>query len=309
MPDKQCLLVVIGSAVLALSACADKSPAAGPAGSAAKAPGGPATAPAVASAARAPGGPATAPVAAPAAGAAPSSMDIAPMVEVPGGEFLMGSKPDEGDKGDDEERPQRRVHVKTFHIDKLEVTVEQYRLCVAMRTCTPPDTKKDCNWMVADRDKHPVNCVDHGQAEAYCRWAAKRLPTEAEWEKAARGADGRQYPWGNDLPTCDRAVSHSNVGWGCGRLSTWPVGSKPSGASPYGALDMAGNVREWVADRFQESYYKDAPARDPVGPSTGEDRVVRGGGWNLFPVQLRAAHRSGVRPGQRYPYVGFRCAR
>jgi formylglycine-generating enzyme required for sulfatase activity len=148
------------------------------------------------------------------------------MVRVPAGEFTMGSK-----GGHSDEKPEHRVYLEEFYIDKYEVTVAQYRACVEAGACTAPSTGQYYNWGRSERENHPINGVDWDQAQAYCGWAGKRLPSEAEWEKAARGTDGRTYPWGNATPTCGYAVM-SQGGDGCGQDSTWPVGSKPSGASP-----------------------------------------------------------------------------
>ncbi len=192
------------------------------------------------------------------------------MVEVPGGPFQMGDK-----------KSLHTVEVAGFKIDTTEVTVAAYAECVTAGQCTKPDSDSGYdNWGKADRAQHPVNSVDWHQATAYCTWKGKRLPTEQEWEKAARGTDGRIYPWGNQAATCDLAVMNKG-GLGCGRESTWPVGSKPAGASPYGALNMSGNVWEWTSD----------------GSSQNEKhRVNRGGSWGGEAQDLRASYRD---PGVR----------
>ena len=227
------------------------------------------------------------------------------MVLVPAGAFLMGSPAGEGS---DDERPQHRVSLDAFEIDRYEVTVAEYQGCVDAGTCSAPGTDTSCNWGVGGRERHPVNCIDWSQAKAHCEWAGKRLPTEAEWEKAARGTDGRKYPWGNQAASCQRAVMYDG-GTGCGRNSTWPVGSKPAGASPYGAHDMAGNVWEWVADWYGKDYYASSPAENPSGPESVGARVVRGGAWSDFPDDLRAANRLRSTPTGRNNYIGVRCAR
>ncbi|HQC44850.1 MAG TPA: formylglycine-generating enzyme family protein, partial [Myxococcota bacterium] len=145
-------------------------------------------------------------------------------------------------------RPVHRVTVPTFEMSKTQVTVDQYIACVNVGACTEPDTEDYCNWIKSDRGSHPVNCVSWNQAQAFARWAGGRLPSEAEWEYAARsGGRDWKYPWGDEEATCERAVI-SEGGNGCGRGSTWPVCSKPSGNTTHGLCDMAGNVWEWVQD-------------------------------------------------------------
>ncbi len=219
------------------------------------------------------------------------------MVYVPAGGFLMGSP---AGKGDSDEQPQRRVFLDAYWIDKRPVTVGQYRtFCQATERKMP--LAPDWGW----QEDHPVVNVTWEEAAAYARWAGKRLPTEAEWEKAARGTDGREYPWGNqwDPRKCsNRGNSHS----------TQPVGGYPAGASPYGALDMAGNVWEWCADWYGESSYRSTPARNPTGPTSGQHRVLRGGSWECdLPAAFRAARRDYEHtvPGDRDNYDGIRCVR
>ena len=238
-----------------------------------------------------------------------NAKDGSVMVLVPGGSFPRGST-----KGSDDERPRRSIHVDAFQIDRQEVTVARYRKCVQAGGCTAPGTAGACNWGQSGRDDHPVNCVDWDQARKYCAWAGGRLPSEAEWDKAARGTDGREYPWGSAKPTCERAVMDDG-GFGCGQNRTWPVGSKPLGDSPYGAHDMAGNVWEWVRDWYRKDYYGSSPARNPQGPSSGETRVVRGGSWSGSGSRggnaedMRAANRFSISPARRNAGVGFRCVR
>jgi len=214
------------------------------------------------------------------------------MVAVPAGEFLMGCDEEaDSECTEDDEKPQRKVNVPAFRIDRTEVTVEAYRQCVNEKHCTLPDTKGrgSCNWDRSGYEKHPINCIDWNQAEAFCAWAGKRLPTDAEWEKAARGTDGRVYPWGNTWDITTGNVYESYDGY----KDTAPVGSFPAGASPYGALDMAGNVWEWTADWFRN----------------GETRSLRGGSWVDLPRRARATRRLGTVPISRLDDVGFRCAR
>ena len=226
------------------------------------------------------------------------------MIEIPAGEFVMGL----ADSEKAYERPPHVVDLSTFWIDSFEVTADQYRRCVDAGDCAKPASEPKCNEGKPDRTQHPVNCVNWEQASSYCHWAGKRLPTEAEWEKAARGDDGRLFPWG-DTPgpfSIPRRLNWNNeVG------STTPVGSYPSGVSFYGIYDMAGNVNEWTADLYGVDYYQNSPLKDPQGPSEGQLRVARGGGWEIgqqakaFYVTVRDAQN----PTTRHHTIGFRCAR
>ena len=233
------------------------------------------------------------------------------MVLIPAGEFMMGCN-EENFCGVNE-YPYHRVYLDDFYIDKHEVTVEQYGQCVQAGKCRKSGSKRDkecCNQRYPDRGNHPINCIDWQQARKYCQWAGKRLPTEAEWEKAARGTDGRKYPWGDQTASCDYAVMYEKGnGDGCGRNSTWPVGSRPAGASPYGVMDMVGNVWEWVADWYDENYYSKSPPSNPQGPSSGEYPIQRGGSWKGTHVSLRAGFRYDLNPIARSCYGGVRCVR
>ncbi|MGC8926285.1 MAG: formylglycine-generating enzyme family protein, partial [Calditerrivibrio sp.] len=182
------------------------------------------------------------------------------------------------------------------------VTVDEYARCVNAGGCTQPDTGRYCNYGVDGRGDHPINCVDWNQANAYCQWAGKQLPTEAQWEKAARGTDGRIYPWGNDWDASKACFNQS---------STCAVGSYPQGASPYGVMDMAGNVWDWCADWYDENYYASSPDHNPTGPDSGQYRVVRGGSWGLdITMRLRASYRwYSVPSGGYVDFDGFRCVR
>jgi formylglycine-generating enzyme required for sulfatase activity len=222
------------------------------------------------------------------------------MVLIPAGEFWMGCAPNDS-KCYGDEKPYHKVYLDAYYIDKHEVTVAEYKKCVESGACTQPGTGDKCNWGVSGRDNHPINCINWTQANAYCEWAGKRLPTEAEWEKAARGTDGLIYPWGNEW---DEEKGCFN------RSSTCVVGSYPSGASPYGVLDMAGNVWEWVSDWYDANYYSSSRFRNPQGPSSGEKRLLRGGAWwNGNPVNLRASFRNRCSPGNWDDCIGFRCVR
>ena len=231
-------------------------------------------------------------------------------VKVPAGEFWMGCAPQDPECESDE-KPGRSVYLDAFRVDRTEVTVAQYRACVDDKVCSSSGLTEypTCTWGRSGRDDHPINCVDWNQARTYCRWAGMRLPTEAQWEKAARGTDQRLSPWGNAKASCHYAVMEHR-GKGCGAGGTMPVGSRPAGASPYGALDMSGNVWEWVADWYAPNTYRSARYRNPSGPSNGSVRVFRGGSWlGDGPRLLRSSYRLRDRMKHRYDYLGFRCVR
>jgi formylglycine-generating enzyme required for sulfatase activity len=232
----------------------------------------------------------------PAMAAAPDDM-----VLVPAGEFTMGSP-----EGDPDEKPAHKVQISAFFMDKFEVTVKQYAAFLQESGGDRPAEWKTMN-KTANQNR-PVMGVDWAEAARYCKWAGKRLPTEAEWEKAARGTDGRLYPWGNDPPT----PLHANYGkkeWN-NHEALVPVGTLEAGKSPYGVYDMAGNVWEWVSDWYDHDYYKQSPSEGPTGPRTGGFKVIRGGSWNTSARNLRAADRYFDPPSFRSQYVpGFRCAK
>ena len=216
------------------------------------------------------------------------------LVTIPGGQFFYGCNDLIDGECPNSELPGRRVQVDPYKIDRTEVRVSEYGWCVGAGVCTPPGTGARCNWNQPGRGDHPVNCVDWEQAATYCQWVGKRLPTEEEWEKAARGTDGRIYPWGNELASCDVAVmsaSHSQRCEGAG--STAPVGSRDGGRSPYGLFDMAGNVLEWTVSLHESG--------------TGM-RVLRGGSWQHEAPTMRSSHRQVAPPSLIHESVGFRCA-
>jgi formylglycine-generating enzyme required for sulfatase activity len=226
--------------------------------------------------------------------------DMASMGFIPAGPFTMGRD----GTGSDEE-PSHRVSLDAFYIDRYEVTVADYAKFLEKETADHP-----LSWQEARGGKNqekPVLGVDWYDAAEYCQWANKRLPTEAEWEKAARATDGRIYPWGNDPPT----AIHANFGQekATGYSAVAKVGSFEKGQSPYGIYDLAGNVWEWVADRYDEHYYQHSPEHNPRGATTGPLRVVRGGAWNSPPAIIAAANRNANVPSARRSDVGFRCAK
>lgn len=233
------------------------------------------------------------------------------MVLIPAGSFWMGCNATVDSQCEGDESPYHEVTLSGYYIDKTEVTVDDYADCVTAGACTAPSTASSyCNWEVSGKGNHPVNCVNWSQAGEYCTWAGKRLPTEAEWEKAARGTDGRKYPWGNEDATCEYAVMYDGTGKACGTDSTWEVcGKSPAGDSPYGLCDMSGNVWEWVSDWYDSGYYTNSPASNPTGPVSGSFRVGRGGGFVNFDHYLRASSRNAVSPSVDSDLLGFRCAR
>ena len=234
----------------------------------------------------------------------PQDLDRKEMVQIPAGKFWMGCNSDVDKSCDDDEKPGREVRLDAFWIDKYEVTVADYRKCVEAGKCSEQNltAHESCNWDKSDRADHPINCVDWDQARNYCEWAEKRLPSEAEWEKAARGEDRRTYPWGNEW-----AASKANTEEG-GLGRTAPVGSYPSGVSPYEVYDMAGNVWGWTEDWYAADYYQKGPTQNPQGPTTGEYRSVRGGSFWVGQRFARVAARLWNTPGPVLDSLGFRCA-
>lgn len=257
-----------------------------------------------------------------------SGFDGAVLVHVPGGWFQMGSK-----KGDPDERPVRRVYVSSIWMDKTEVPARRFAKFMKLTPHRTDAEKRGWGWVWdfalrggkggwknvrgatwarpegpgSDWRKmpgQPVSQVSWNDAEAYCIWAGRRLPTEAEWEHAARGADGRRYPWGDQ-----KILGRANVkGEKDGFPGVAPVGSFPKGASPFGLLDMSGNLWEWIADRYQKNAYRKMAEREPAGPDKGETRVVRGASWGS-PLKWASTHNRYSRlPGYWNNKIGIRCA-
>ena len=256
--------------------------------------------------------------------------DSSDMAFIAGGWFEMGS----GDIQD--EWPQHRVFVDDFSMDRYEVTnaKSSTKTNGGAYLWVDPETQwvqvSGADWRhprgpgtsIDGVMDHPVINVSYNDALAFCRWADKRLPTEAEWEKAARGTDGRKFPWGDESPNSGNRANFADknpkvqlkMDWAVeeaddGHLYTAPVGSYPQGTSPYGLLDMAGNAWEWCSDWYGETYYPTAPEQNPPGPDSGEERVLRGGGFFAFEPAIRCSVRFTEKPGTAYASGGFRCAR
>jgi formylglycine-generating enzyme required for sulfatase activity len=227
-----------------------------------------------------------------------SSADGMTQVLVPAGDFRMGTD----EKGVQKNRPAHLVSLSAFWIDQTEVSNAMYALCVEAGECPLPGAGQNPYYGNSKYEDYPVVYVTWSEADAYCRWAGRRLPTDAEWEKAARGTDGRIYPWGNDPPDMSLANYDLNIG---GAL---PVDRYPLGASPYGALNMAGNVREWVSDWFHEFYYLVAPQNDPQGPPETGRKSLRGGSYLDDANEMRVFNRFDHEPNSPGENRGFRCA-
>jgi formylglycine-generating enzyme required for sulfatase activity len=214
------------------------------------------------------------------------------LVRIPGGTFVTGTIPVDWLGGNPAARLPHQVTINSFEMDRTEVTVTAYEACVHAGACWVPETGDLCNWGKPDRSNHPINCVTWHHASQYCCWAGKRLPSELEWEYAARGADGRTYPWGNDAPQRQLCWNRGDSG-----LGTCAVGTYTLGASPYGLLDVAGNVWEWTSTADNESQGTDS-------------FIIRGGSW-FFGVEwcFRVYVRGRRGSMEVIDDVGFRCAR
>ena len=235
------------------------------------------------------------------------------MVFVPAGDFLMGTNNDDIElfkdlfplrdiSRFDNERPQRTVYVDAFYIDQFEVTNQQFKKFLSDTGYSP---ERYLDYPPHNANNLPAVVLEWSDAVAYANWVGKRLPTEAEWEKAARGTDGRIWPWGNEW---DATKLSGNDGTGLidGYKLTAPIGQFPEGVSPFGAYDMAGNLWEWVADWYDPDYYDYATNTNPQGPETGDGHVLKGGGWAENLDFTRCANRFGGNPGSLI--IGFRCA-
>lgn len=270
-----------------------------------------------------------------------SEIDGMTMVFIPAGEFLMGYEEIEGVSSNTDAMPMHRVYLDDYWIDQTEVTNAMFAKFVEATGYQTEVERSGWGWVfgvgssnwhilqgaswkkphgpveVPGFESHPVVQVSWNDAAAYCRWAGRRLPTEAEWEKAARGTDGRIFPWGNEMAFKNRLnFADKRLAIGGADLTiddryplTAPVGRFPNGASAYGLLDMAGNVWEWTADWYDPGYYLASPYANPSGPESGDRRVARGGSWydaaNLAMVTVRLP----ARPQDAHAYLGFRCAR
>lgn len=242
-----------------------------------------------------------------------STKDGMVQVYVPAGDFIMGSTDQEIARAVkiypvsffENEKPQHSVYLDAYWIDRTAVTNAQYSKCVLAGQCSLPQAAKsrtrDNYYGTVQYADYPVIYVTWKDADNYCAWAGRRLPTEAEWEKAARGTDGRIYPWGDQAPDYLLANFDEIVG------DTTEVGKYPAGASPYGALDMAGNVWQWVKDWYAEDYYQNSPKRNPAGPASGSYKVMRGGAFYFDSSVERSANRIGIDPELTWDPNGFRC--
>jgi eukaryotic-like serine/threonine-protein kinase len=227
-----------------------------------------------------------------------SEKDGMELIYIPAGEFTMGSTDEDKDAAEDE-KPQHKVYLDAYWIDKTEVTNGMYNKCLDAGACTLPVLPSK---EFFDAPNQPVQGLAWTQAVDYCEWVERRLPTEAEWEKAARGTDARLFPWGNELlnePTANYDFLFNQF---------TDVGSFELGASPYGVMDMAGNVWEWTADWYSEDYYANSPYENPTGPESGNIKVIRSGAWNTVLRAIRVTNRHWAFPG-RDDIVGFRCAK
>ena len=242
--------------------------------------------------------------------------DVLEWVAIEGGVFMMGGPED---TPYNTRLPIHEVTVSSFEMTRTEITAAQYRCCFVAEACTEPQPSgtipdtENCNWDLPEEDDRPINCINWQQAVEFCEWAGGRLPSEAEWEYAARGqGEDVTYPWGEAEPTCEYAVmgpAGSEIGPGCGEERTWDVCSKPAGNTHQGLCDMAGNVWEWVQDCYH-SDYENAPADGSAWEDEcdqGSDAVARGGGYKLSHLECR--NRTAGAIDNWATHLGFRCVR
>ena len=238
------------------------------------------------------------------------------MILIPEGDFLMGNN-----DGPKNERPEHKIWLDAYYIDRFEVTMEEYQKLLDENYSIEPPPLWDDGAAVSEASDRPAVGVRWTAAEKYCASIGKRLPTEAEWEKAARGTDGRRYPWGHMQPFVDIARYNQGVtGWVSYTLTLAPVtsgvsgmsirhGLKTGGKSPYGLYHMSGNAAEWVADWYDRYYYEDSPEKNPKGPEKGDRKVLRGGSWEDEPRNIRVTSRATAEPEFSDLTIGFRCAK
>jgi|TARA_B110000467_G_scaffold123917_1_gene115875 sulfatase modifying factor 1 len=231
--------------------------------------------------------------------------DSVEMKTIPAGEFIMGSKMDEGRA---DERPQRKIYLDSYEIDSYEVSNNQY-LNFIRSTGRKDPLNPYSEILLSDEagvGNLPIVQVTWYDAVDYCRWAGKYLPSESQWEKAARGEKGLVFPWGSKKPSQELANYQKN--WD-GIQTLWPVSAKIESSSPYGVIGMAGNAREWVKDWYSPEYYKNAPSSNPQGPSVGILKVIKGGSWHSFKSDIRSASRGKGGFALKTDGIGFRCAK
>ncbi len=230
----------------------------------------------------------------------------------------MGCQEINGIRCKEDELPFHKVYTDFFVIDQYEVSVEDYKKCVDQGRCDLKNVYIDeslyCNYGKVGKEKHPMNCINWYGAQEYCKWKRKRLPTEAEWEKATRGNDGRVYPWkeeefGCNYSTVDSDENINSGNEGCGQMGTSLIDSFPESVSPYGLFNTSGNVMEWVSDFYDKSYYSlDELKENPTGPQTGGSKVLRGGGWRSYEKDVYTFRRERYVPDFGHDDYGFRCA-
>ncbi len=258
-----------------------------------------------------------------------------PMCAIPSGDFGRGCNEAADKECAYNENPYKQVYLSAYYLDRHEVTADEYKECVSAGVCKSegltmpyyldkelPDSAWACNWNNSGRGNHPINCIPWQYAADYCQWAGKRLPTEAEWEKGARGTDGRKYSWGNEGyadtemvaniadETAKKKESGLTIatGYDDGYFTTSPVEAYPRGKSPYGLYDMIGNVWEWTDDWYESNYYSMGPIKNPHNTNVKQHRVLRGGSWETSPSLARVSFRSWDILSNRSDYNGFRCA-